>query len=124
VKTITTKTTKDRINAANTGSTSPYTVAPRIPANAGPTIKPRLEDIAIFPKFLLLSSSEEMSATYASATETFPPVSPSIALARNSATKGRVIAKVPIIVESMLNRLLTGKNNAIRKIIHPASVPP
>jgi hypothetical protein len=65
-----------------------------------------------------------MSATYASATETFPPVSPSIALARNSATKGRVIAKVPIIVESMLNRLLTGKNNATRKIIHPASVPP
>jgi hypothetical protein len=83
-----------------------------------------LEDIAIFPKFLLLFSSEEMSATYALATETFPPVSPSIALARNSATKGRVITKVPIVVESILNRLLTGKNNAIRKIIHPANVPP
>ena len=65
-----------------------------------------------------------MSATYALATETFPPVSPSIALARNSAAKGRVMIKVPIIVESMLNKLLMGKNNAIRKIIHPADVPP
>jgi hypothetical protein len=65
-----------------------------------------------------------MSATYALATETFPPVSPSIALARNSTAKGRVRIKVPIIVELMLNKLLMGKNSAIRKIIHPADVPP
>jgi hypothetical protein len=72
---------------------------------------------------LLLASSEEISATYALATETLPPVSTSIALARNSASKERVITKVPVIVEPMLNKLLTGKNNAIRKITPPANVP-
>jgi hypothetical protein len=41
-----------------------------------------------------------MSATYALATETFPPVSPSIALARNSAAKGRVITKVLLLLQS------------------------
>ncbi len=65
-----------------------------------------------------------MSATYASATETFPPVSPSIPLARNNTAKGSVMAKVPIIEVSILNRLLTGKNKAARKTIHPANVPP
>ena len=57
-----------------------------------------------------------MSATYALATETFPPVSPSIALARNSAARGRVKIKVPIIVELMLNKLLMGDSISISKL--------
>jgi hypothetical protein len=53
---------------------------------------------------LLLFSSDETSETYASATETLPPVRPSIALAKNSTTTGRVIVIIPIIVELMLKR--------------------
>ena len=53
-KPITIIVTKDRINAARTGNIDPKIVPPKIPANAGPRIKPRLEDIANFPKFLLL----------------------------------------------------------------------
>ena len=98
-KIITTRTTKERIKAIKTGRTSPYTVAPKIPARAGPI------------------------TTYASATDTFQPVSPSTALARNRTANGRVITTVPIIAELTLNRSLTGKNKATRKIIHPARVP-
>lgn len=39
----------DIIKAATTGINSLYIVAPRIPARAGPMIKPRLEDIDILP---------------------------------------------------------------------------
>ena len=61
-KPITIKVTKERINAAITCNISPKIVDPKIAANAGPTINPRLEDIAILPKFLLLSSFDEISA--------------------------------------------------------------
>ena len=98
-------------------------VAPKIPANAGPTIKPRLEDTAILPKFLLLFSSDEISARYALATEILPPVIPSIG-AKNNTSNGSVIAKVPKRDESILKRFSTGKNNAKRKNIQPISVPP
>jgi hypothetical protein len=37
---------------------------------------PKLEDIAIFPKFLLLVESDERSERYAFAIEKFPPVIP------------------------------------------------
>jgi hypothetical protein len=90
-------------------------VALSIPARAGPMTKPRLEAIPIFPKFLLLFSSDEISATYASATDTFPPVRPSTALARNRTAKGRVITKVPINAEFTLKRSLTGKNKATKE---------
>ena len=78
------KVTKERINAAKTGNIFPKIVEPKIAANEGPTIKPRLEDMAILPKLLLLFSFDDISARYALATEMFPPVSPSINLARNS----------------------------------------
>ena len=61
-KPITIKVTKERINAAITGNILPNMVEPRSAANAGPTINPRLEDIAILPKFLLLFSLDEISA--------------------------------------------------------------
>jgi hypothetical protein len=76
-----------------------YIVAPKIPANAGPTIKPRFEDIAILPKFLLLFSSEEISARYVLTTEILPPVIPSIDLAKNNTSNGRVITKVTKKIE-------------------------
>jgi hypothetical protein len=37
---------------------------------------PKLEDITIFPKFLLLVESDERSERYAFAIEKFPPVIP------------------------------------------------
>ena len=61
-KTITAMVIKDKISAAKTGNIAPYIVPPKIPASAGPRINPRLEDIAIFPKFLLLVVSDERSA--------------------------------------------------------------
>ena len=61
-KPITIKVTRERINAAITGNILPNMVEPRSAANAGPTINPRLEEIAILPKFLLLFSLDETSA--------------------------------------------------------------
>ena len=58
-------------------------------------MKPRLEDIAIFPKFLLLVESDERSERYAFAIEIFPLVIPSIALARNKRSNGRITTNVP-----------------------------
>src|SRR5689334_9229182 len=119
---ITTKVTKERINAAKTGNIFPKIVEPKIAANAGPTINPRLEDMAILPKLLLLFSFDDISARYALATEMFPPVSPSINLARNNTSNGRVITKVPRR-ELILKIFSLGKNNATRKKIQPTSVP-
>jgi hypothetical protein len=47
---------------AITGNILPNIVEPKGAANAGPTINPRLEDIAILPKFLVLFSLDETSA--------------------------------------------------------------
>ena len=58
-------------------------------------MNPRLEDIAIFPKFLLLVESDERSARYALAIEIFPPVMPSIALARNNTSSAIITTNVP-----------------------------
>jgi len=59
---ITNMAARERNKAANTGSDSSKTVAPKTPAIAGPTIKPRLDEIAILPKFLLRLASEVTSA--------------------------------------------------------------
>src|SRR5690242_2426920 len=82
IKPTTVNATEDTITADNTGNNSLYSVPPKTPANAGPTIKPRLADIDSLPKFLLLSLSVETSARYALATEMLPPVIPSKALAK------------------------------------------
>jgi hypothetical protein len=58
-------------------------------------MNPRLEDIAIFPKFLLLVESDERSARYALAIEIFPPVMPSIALPRNRTSSGKITTNAP-----------------------------
>ena len=123
VTVITIKVTKERINAAKTGNIFPKIVEPKIAANAGPTINPRFEDMAILPKLLLLFSFDEMSDRYALATEMFPPVNPSINLARNSTSSGRVITKDPKRAELTLKIFSLGKNNATRKNIQPISVP-
>lgn len=94
-----------------------------MPANTGPIMKPRLEDIAIFPKFLLLSLSVDTSAKYAFATDMFPPVIPSIPLAKNRIINGRVMTKEPATWESILCIGQTGTSNAAKKIIHPMNVP-
>jgi hypothetical protein len=112
---ITIKVIKERINAAQTGNIFPKIVEPKIAANAGPTINPRLEDMAILPKLLLLFSFDDISARYALATEIFPPVSPSINLARNNTSNGRVITKDPRRAELTLKIFSLGKNNATRK---------
>jgi hypothetical protein len=124
VKPITNKVIRERTRAARTGKTSLYIVEPKIPAIAGPTIKPRLEDTAILPKFLLLFTSVETSARYALATDTLPPVIPSIDRAKNKTIKGIVITIAPKSGESMLKRFSMGRNNAKRKNIQPISVPP
>jgi hypothetical protein len=61
VSPITIKVTKERINAAKTGSILPKIVEPKIAANAGPTINPKLEDMAILPKLFPLFSFDETS---------------------------------------------------------------
>jgi hypothetical protein len=57
------------------------------------------------------------------ATEMFPPVSPSINLAKNNISNRRVIAKVPRRDELTLKIFSLGKNNARRKNIQPTKVP-
>ena len=52
----------------------------------------------------------------------FPPVNPSISLAKNRSNNGRVITKVPRKDELTLVFSL-GKNNATRKNIQPTKVP-
>jgi hypothetical protein len=103
LKPITISVINDRSNAAETGNIAPYIVPPKMPAIAGPKIKPRLADTAIFPKLLLRLSSDDMSARYALATEIFPPESPSMARARNNTSNGRLITIVPRIALSRLS---------------------
>ena len=55
--------------------------------------------------------------------EIFPPVIPSINLAKNITTKGRDITKVPRSGELTLKIFSLGKNNATRKNIQPIKVP-
>ena len=81
-----------------------------------------MEDIAIFPKFLLLVLSDERSARYALATEIFPPVTPSTALARNKISNGTIKTNVPRKGRLMLRDFSKG-NNAKRKSIQPTDVP-
>lgn len=57
------------------------------------------------------------------ATEIFRPVIPSITLAKNNTSKGRVITKGPRRTELTLKIFSLGKNNAIRKNIQPKNVP-
>ena len=121
---MTTNATAEIITADNTGNISLYIVPPNTPANAGPTINPRLADIDSLPKFLLLFLSVETSARYALATEILPPVTPSKVLAKKSIINGNVMINIPKMVELILIICQTGKNNAIKNIIQPANVPP
>ena len=55
--------------------------------------------------------------------EIFPPVIPSIALARNNRTNGTIIIIVPRKLRSMVKDFSAGKNKAKRNSIHPTEVP-
>ena len=83
------------IKAATIGNSSPYLVAPSIPARAGPTINPRFADTAILPKFFLRFFFVVISAMYALATDILPPVIPSSARATRRITKGIETKKIP-----------------------------
>src|SRR4026207_124863 len=85
-------------------------------------MNPRFEDIAIFPKFLLLVESDERSARYALAIEIFPPVMPSIALARNKTSNGTITTNVPRKAICIL-KVFEGKNKAKRNSNQPIDVP-
>src|SRR5690349_10439565 len=84
-------------------------------------MNPKFEDIAIFPKFLLLDESDERSAKYALAIEMFPPVTPSIALARNNISSGIITTNVPRKTICILK--VEGKNKAKRNSNQPIDVP-
>ena len=72
-------------------------------------MNPRSSEMAIFPKFRFRSFSTVMSAKYALGTDTFPPVSPSRALAQKRNAIGDVKAKAPKIFESTLKRVSIGR---------------
>ena len=78
-------------------------------------MNPRFAEIDIFPKFRFLSFSAVMSARYALATDIFPPVSPSNALAKKRTARGRVKVKAPRIFESTLKRGTIGRKRAPEK---------
>ncbi len=115
--------TPEMTNAPITGSRSPAAVAPSTPATAGPRMKPRFEETASRPKFALRSASDVMSAKYAFATDTLPPVRPSRARARNSTSNGSVSVNRPSAGASTAASALTGSARATRKIPHDANVP-
>ena len=57
------------------------------------------------------------------ATEIFPPVMPSIALARNKTSNGTMMTNVPRKAISILKDFSKDKNNAKRNSIQPTDVP-
>ena len=64
-----------------------------------------------------------MSATYALAIETFPPVNPSIARARRRTTNGSVTTNAPLTDESKRKSSVRGSPNAARNTSQETSVP-
>jgi hypothetical protein len=66
---------------------------------SGPAIKPKLEDIVIFSKFLLLFSSVDMSERYALTTETFPPVIAPPNFMTTKTKKGSTMLKPRVHIE-------------------------